>query len=861
MFEISRLITHCMSLVIQYKEMITMAKAHALVVHKSLISWITSKNRWLQALLVLTAISAVLANVLPLEMQKRIVNDAIHLRKFDLLVLYCGIYLVAVIAASLLKYSINILQTVIGQRTLSDMRQALHAHILTMPLGFYRKTQPGLVVAALTTELATAGDFVGMAIAVPVTNLLMLFAFAGYLLWLNPLLAAVTLSIYPVVLLLVPVLQKRVNIYNRKRVDAGRKVSSKVGESVDGIHEIQANGAFLIENKKFNRLVDHLRKIRIKWNFYRFAVKAVNSLFTNFSRFLVFALGGYLAINGRLELGALVAFLSAQEKLYDPWKELIQFYQAYQTASVTYSRTMDYFDVAPEHLLIPEGRQPHELEGSIEVKDLSFVVEDGTRLLSEINFNLKHGEHMALVGFSGSGKSTLAQCIVQLYKYSGGKILIDQKEVSHLSKKDIIHNIGFISQTPFIFEGSIEENLLYAVMARAEQGQTDTRPKMPGLDDRILALQQTGLFADVLRFGLNAVLDKDKHKDIIRQILIVRKTFRKEFAEDLAEFIEFYDPNNYLQHASVAENIVFGDPLDNSFNSYNLPQNEIFIEFLAETKLGEPFLNLGIEFIEEVIKYSDHRSSDQEILKLGLIDPEQIDDYKRLLYKVKRKGIQSVSGKERNKILQLMLNFIPQKHRFLDLAKNLESRILEGRALFKEKISAVAPDAISFYRMSKYMYNQSILTNIFFGNLKEESPAAREKVNTCIHQLLIQEDFLEDIIKMGMQHSVGTKGENLSGGQRQKLAIARIFLKSPPVLIMDEATSGLDNESQARIQNLLETQWKGKSTLIAVVHRLDIIKNYDRVAVMKDGKIIEIGTYDELMDKRGVLRELVDGKK
>lgn len=80
-------------------------------------------------------------------------------------------------------------------------------------------------------------------------------------------------------------------------------------------------------------------------------------------------------------------------------------------------------------------------------------------------------------------------------------------------------------------------------------------------------------------------------------------------------------------------------------------------------------------------------------------------------------------------------------------------------------------------------------------------------------------------------------------------------------MIMDEATSGLDNDSQARIQNLLETHWKGKSTLIAVVHRLDIIENYDRVAVMKDGKIIEMGTYDELMDKQGVLRELVDGKK
>jgi ABC-type bacteriocin/lantibiotic exporter with double-glycine peptidase domain len=114
---------------------------------------------------------------------------------------------------------------------------------------------------------------------------------------------------------------------------------------------------------------------------------------------------------------------------------------------------------------------------------------------------------------------------------------------------------------------------------------------------------------------------------------------------------------------------------------------------------------------------------------------------------------------------------------------------------------------------------------------------------------------------MGMQYSVGTKGDNLSGGQRQKLAIARIFLKKPAVMIMDEATSGLDNDSQARIQDLLESQWKGKSTLISVVHRLDIIKNYDSVAVMKAGKIVEKGDYKDLMQKKGTLYELVSGEK
>ena len=213
----------------------------------------------------------------------------------------------------------------------------------------------------------------------------------------------------------------------------------------------------------------------------------------------------------------------------------------------------------------------------------------------------------------------------------------------------------------------------------------DAQPKMPSLDDRILVLQQTGLFVDVLRFGLSAVLDKDNHKDIIRQILTVRKTFRKDFAKDLAEFIEFYDPDNYLYHASVAENIIFGDPQDNAFNPHNLPQNEIFIEFLDEAKLREPLLSLGIAFIEELIKFLENRSPDKEILKLSLIEPDQIDIYKSLLYKVKKKGIQRVSGKDHNKILRLILDFVPQKHHFFHLPEDLGNRILEARTLFKEK--------------------------------------------------------------------------------------------------------------------------------------------------------------------------------
>ena len=290
------------------------------VFKKSLFSWVLSGNLKLQLLLVLLVLIAVFARVLPLEMQKRIVNQTIKLQKVNLLFIYCAIYLASVLVASGFKFIINVVQTVIAQRTTADMRKSLYQHILSLPLTFFRKTQPGMVVSSLVTELATAGDFIGMAVAVPITNILTLLAFAGYLFWLNPLLAAVSLSIYPFVVLVVPMLQKKANLANKARVDTTRKLSSKIAESIAGIHEIHGNGAYGIENRKFGAFVNQLEKTRVVWNLYRFGIKVASNFFTNLSPFLIFILGGYLAIVGRLELGALVAFLSAQEKIYDPWK-------------------------------------------------------------------------------------------------------------------------------------------------------------------------------------------------------------------------------------------------------------------------------------------------------------------------------------------------------------------------------------------------------------------------------------------------------------------------------------------------------------------------------------------------------------
>ncbi len=835
------------------------------VTERPLSSWIFASSIKLQITLFLIIVITVFARVVPLEMQKKIVNEAISLGKIELLIRYCAIYLAAVLTASGLKYLINILQSVIGQRVLAKMRQDLYHHILTLPLNFFRKTQPGMVVAALVSEIAAAGDFIGMAIAVPIINILTLLAFGGYLFWLNPLLAAVSLAIYPMVLVLIPILQRRVNRTNRQRVDATRTLSDKIAESISGIHEIHGNGTYRTENTKYDGLVNRLTRIRIIWNLYKYGVKVLNNFFTNLSPFLIFLLGGYLAIKGRLELGALVAFLSAQEKLYDPWKELLDFYQLYQDAVVRYHRTMEYFDTVPEHATEPEDRDPYDLDGSIQVKELSMFTEGGIQLLENVSFSLEPGEQLAVVGFSGSGKSTMAQCISQLTQYTTGHILIGDKEVSEMTKKDIICNMGLVPQNPFIFSGTIEENLLYSCLPLTEnrdgkRTKNGAKTTLPSLDDMIAVLQQSGIFVDVLRFGLNTVLNEKEHEDLISRVIHIREDFRTEFGDTLVDYVEFFSEDQYLRYSSIAENILFGTPTQKNFAVENLHQNRFFMDFLNEADLTRPLLSLGTELTKQTVDILGNLPPENVFFEQSPIPPQELDDYKMIAERLGKKRLHQLSEKDRERLIQVALRFSPGWHKMVALSEIIEILILEGRALFRDRITESDPDLISFYDPARYIPTETILNNILFGKLKTTNPKAQEKINQNIIQLLIEEDLLEDLLQIGMQYQVGSKGDNLSGGQRQKLAIARVLLKKPKILIMDEATSGLDNNSQSRIQNLLETQWRGKSTIISIAHRLDTVKNYDRIAVMKAGKIGEIGTYDELIEKKGMFYELVHGK-
>lgn len=844
--------------------------------------WVLRKHRWAQFFLLLLILASVLFRVFPLEMQKRIVNGAIRQRREDLLFLYCGLYLASVILSGLFKYAANVFQKKLGQNILVTIRRELYAHILRLPLGFFRRTQAGTIITAMTSELAAIGHFIGGAIAVPITSALTLLAFAAYMIWLDPILGLASIAIYPFELVLVPMLQNRYNRRNVERIHTVREMSNVVGEAVGGIHEIQGNAAFAVERDKLDRPITDLFTVLVKMFRLKYGIKFVNNFFQNLGPFLLFLIGGWMAIHGKFSLGALVAFLSAYEKLYDPWKELIEYYQDLQDARVRYRRVMEQFDIAPEYAETPTDRSPLRLEGRMTASDLAYTVEGGVRLLSDIGLELQPGEHLALVGPSGSGKSTLAMLLGQLYQYRRGRIAIDGRDLNELTKADIGRSVGFVAQHPYIFTGTIRDNLLYGCRClQAAAGETACAPPD---DDRLAEISRTvGLADDLVRFGLNTVVDPAQTPDMAERVFRMRTAVHHRLATTENADVEFFNVNRFMEHINLYHNLLFGDVRNDLYRLENLHRNRPLLAFLAEAGLETPLIALGRDLARETVHLLQDLKDDDYFFENSPLRPEELEPYAAVVKRVESGGLDRLPREDALLLLRLGLSCIPARHKMVAVPEGLKRQILEARhraireigqadldrcreatARFLDGQSPGPPEPagnpdFSLYCPTEYLASRTLLENILFGTPRRHSSADAAALRELVIHHLDSEGLIDDVMAVGIDAPTGSKGDRLSGGQRQKIAIARALLKETPILILDEATASLDNASQRRIQEHIEENLKGRTTLVAVIHRLDTAAAYDRIMVLKAGRVVESGHWDELLERRGVFYELVHG--
>ena len=174
---------------------------------------------------------------------------------------------------------------------------------------------------------------------------------------------------------------------------------------------------------------------------------------------------------------------------------------------------------------------------------------------------------------------------------------------------------------------------------------------------------------------------------------------------------------------------------------------------------------------------------------------------------------------------------------------------LDGHDLSEITLASLRAN-ISLVSQEIVLFNDTVAANIIYGQSREVTEAEIIAAATAAHAM----EFIQEMAQ-GLNTLVGERGVRLSGGQRQRIAIARAILKNAPILILDEATSALDSESERHVQAALETLMQGRTTLI-IAHRLSTIEKADRIVVLHRGQIVETGTHQTLLAKKGMYAQL-----
>jgi ATP-binding cassette subfamily B protein len=157
--------------------------------------------------------------------------------------------------------------------------------------------------------------------------------------------------------------------------------------------------------------------------------------------------------------------------------------------------------------------------------------------------------------------------------------------------------------------------------------------------------------------------------------------------------------------------------------------------------------------------------------------------------------------------------------------------------------------AIGLVSQDVFLFDGTVRENIAYG----DPEASAERIEAAA-RLAEAHEFIEALPR-GYDTLVGERGQKLSGGQRQRVSIARAIVRDPPILVLDEATSSVDNETEAAIQRSLETVSRDRTTLV-IVHRLSTVRHADRIHVLEDGRVTEAGTHDELLGGGGLYAAL-----
>ncbi|MFJ6462205.1 ABC transporter ATP-binding protein [Streptomyces sp. NPDC091387] len=470
---------------------------------RRIASFARPRRRELYRFLVLSVVTALLAVATPV-LAGRVVDAIVQGKESGTVIRLALLIAVIAVAEAGLGLLTRLLSATLGEGLILDLRTAVFDHVQRMPVAFFTRTRTGALVSRLNNDVIGAQRAFSNTLSGVASNLVTLLLTLGVMLtisWQITLLALVLLPVF-----VVPARRMGSRMARMQREAAGHNAAmgTQMTErfSAPGATLVKLFGRPADESAEFAARAGRVRDIGIRTAMAQSTFITALTLVSALALALVYGLGGYYALRGSLEPGAVVALALLLTRLYAPLTALAGARVEVMSALVSFERVFEILDLKPLIAEKPDARKVPEGPVSVEFDGVSFgypsadkvslaSLEEvatldsrgGTEVLHEVSFRAEPGRMVALVGSSGAGKSTIAQLLPRLYDADSGSVRLNGVDVRDLTAESIRETLGMVTQDGHLFHESVRANLTLARPGATEEDIWDAlrRSRLDGL--------------------------------------------------------------------------------------------------------------------------------------------------------------------------------------------------------------------------------------------------------------------------------------------------------------------------------------------------------------------------------------------
>ena len=482
---------------------------------RRIVSYFRAEGRRMLIVSLAVAAASVLTTALPVVMSRAI--DLVASENAG-----GGAVAGIVVAVALLNagsWGLNAVRRLLGARAIGNvvlrMRNDAFDALMRHDLSFYDRYPTGSVVSRVAADTQAFSEVVAltMEVASQVTMVLLIF---GYLFTVDPVLTLITLALVPVVIGVALGFRRLAREVVTQARRAVAEVSAHVHETVSGINIAKSFRKEQVLYEQFTTV--NRQSFRLSWRSGVVFSSIFPVLFTiaGLGTAILAYGGGLRATGGGLTIGGWYLFLQGVGLLWFPLTSIASFWSQFQLGLAAGERVFALIDAEPQ--VKQTGREPvAALTGAIELRNVDFHYKEEEQVFRDFSLTVHPGETLALVGHTGSGKSSITKLVARFYEYQGGQILVDGRDLRSLDLAAFRAQVGFVTQTPFLFNGTVLDNVRYG---RNDAGDDEVAAaaRRVGAGDWIATLPD-GMATEVAERGRNLSLGQRQLIALARVLL------------------------------------------------------------------------------------------------------------------------------------------------------------------------------------------------------------------------------------------------------------------------------------------------------------------------------------------------------